>query len=139
MGVHPIDKYTFMHFICGYFVTSTLLPTYPLTSLSITNIIHLITELIIENEIITDTGQQIESTINHTTDIIAFFIGSLLGVLYGCPFYAQKENIQQRIIVFSIMILITIQEVMRELLPRTWPISAAFNPYSVFGYKVPWI
>jgi hypothetical protein len=29
MGVHPIDKYTFMHFICGYFVTSKLLPTYP--------------------------------------------------------------------------------------------------------------
>lgn len=138
MGLYPIDKYTVMHFICGYFVTSTLLPSYPLTSLSIANMMHLITELIIENEV-TDTGEQIESTINHTTDIIAFFIGSILGVLYGCPFYAQKENIRQRIIVFSIMILITIQEVMREFLPRTWPISPAFNPYSVFGYKVSWV
>lgn len=138
MGLHPIDKYTFMHFICGYFVTSTLFPTYPLASISIANIMHLITELTIENEI-TDTGKQIESAINHTTDIFAFLIGSILGVLYGCPFYAQKENTKQRIIVFSIMIIITIQEVMREFFPRTWPISPAFNPNTIFGYKVAWI
>jgi len=138
MGLHPIDKYTFMHFICGYFVTSTLFPSYPLASISTANIMHLITELTIENEI-TDTGQQIESAINHTTDIFAFLIGSILGVLYGCPFYTQKENTKQRIIVFSIMIIITIQEVMREFFPRTWPISPAFNPNTIFGYKVSWI
>jgi hypothetical protein len=138
MGLYPLDKYTFMHFICGYFITSTLLPTYPLVSMSITNILHLITELVVENEV-TDTGIRIESNVNHATDIIAFLIGSILGVIYGCPFYDKKENAMRRVIVFCIMILITIQEVMREVLPLTWPISPAFRPYTIFGLEVSWV
>jgi hypothetical protein len=135
MGLLALDIWTFMHFICGYFVTSVLLPTYPLASLSISNILHLITELVVENGV-TDKGVQIESPINHTTDIIAFVIGSILGVIFGCPFYANPDNMTRRLIVAGIMALITTQEVMRELLPHTWPISPAYHGSMVFGYDV---
>lgn len=134
MGLDYIDLWTFVHFASGFLFTSTLLPSHPGMSLVISNIGHLLSE-INENDY-SDSGVELENTINHIRDIIAFFIGSLLGYFYGCQFYNMDQNQTTRWVIIVILLLITINEVMRESFPLTWPISPAFKPYTFFGYDV---
>jgi hypothetical protein len=136
MGLDYIDEWTFVHFISGFLFTSTLTPSYPLLSVIITNTGHGISELWSENDHNGDTGEHIENLANHYSDMVAFFLGSLIGYFYGCQYYNKNENATTRWVILIIMILLSINEFMRELLPRTWVFSPAFKPFTIFGYDL---
>jgi hypothetical protein len=134
MGLDYIDEWSFFHFASGFILTSTLLPSHPTASLVISNIGHLLSELTENNY--SDTGEPLENTINHMSDITVFLIGSLLGYFFGCHYYNKSDNQTIRWIILIIMGFLSIHEVMREIFPLTWPISPAFKRNLFFGYDV---
>ena len=46
MGIKYFDFWTILHFMVGFLSTSTLLPSKPIISAIVVNILHLINELI---------------------------------------------------------------------------------------------
>jgi len=124
MGTSVFDFWSILHFLCGFFSTSTLIPTNPYLSALITNIIHFFSELSEQNKN-PDTNEILESNINHITDIIFFFIGSILGILYGYKLFIKNDTI--RYIVLFILLIIFLQELLREILPYTWIFDSAYS------------
>jgi hypothetical protein len=124
MGTDIFDGWSILHFIFGFLSTSALIPTNPYLSAIITNIIHLFVELI-EKDKIPYTNELVESNINHTTDVIFFFIGSILAVKYGNKFFIKNQTL--RYFVLVIMFLAFLQETLRELFPDTWIIGPAYQ------------
>ena len=104
--------------------TSALIPTNPYLSAIITNIMHLFVELI-EKDRIPYTNELIESNVNHITDVIFFFIGSILAVKYGHKLFIKNQRLRYSILV--IMFLAFSQETLRELFPDTWIIGPAYQ------------
>lgn len=118
-----LDWWTLGHFLCGVVASSTIYPTKPLISLAIANTFHLIGELLEKKY--NDKGEIISSFGNNVTDIIAFLLGSILGL------YFTKYTIKYPIvrwILLVILILIFIQEAMREIFPDTWFFDSANKP-----------
>jgi len=125
MGIEFLDIWTVMHFLSGVFITATLIPSNPCASLIVCNILHFISECIENNK--DPTGKVLETNINHFGDIIYFFMGSLVG--YNLTEYFV-ENPCQRYIVLFICIIISVQEIGRELYPHNWPFGGAFSKFS---------
>ena len=71
MGKKFFDLWTVGHFIFGFLSTSTLLPSSPILSAIITNLFHLINELMEKSE--SPEGKILETDVNHLGDIIFFF------------------------------------------------------------------
>jgi hypothetical protein len=126
MGKNFFDAWTIAHFICGFLSTSTLLPSYPIFSAIITNILHLIGELAEHYE--SPDGVVLETDINHLGDILFFFFGSILGVMYGTKLFINPKYKYIRYIILFILIIIYITELGRELFPYNWPFDSAFKP-----------
>lgn len=122
MGVKFLDLWTIMHFLSGVFITATLLPSNPTASLIIANILHFISEMLENNE--DPNGKVLETNINHFGDIIAFFIGSLIGL--NLTDY-MLENTTVRYFILFVFTIISIQEIGREVFPYNWPFGSAFS------------
>nr|QBK85577.1 MAG: hypothetical protein LCMAC101_01720 [Marseillevirus LCMAC101] len=119
MGVKYIDWWTLGHFICGIMSTMTISPRDPWLGVLVGNIIHAYTEFN-ENQYI--KGVLKESNENHIGDIIFFFLGSLVGILFT-PITIKYWIV--RLIFLMILIAISIQEWGREF--KSWPFYSAFS------------
>jgi len=124
MGIRVFDGWSILHFISGFLSTSALIPTHPYLSAVITNIIHLMVELI-EKEKNPYTNEILESTINHITDVIFFFIGSVLAILYGHKLFINNQP--SRYFVLILMFFCFSQETLRELFPYNWIIGPTYQ------------
>ena len=124
MGTNIFDFWSILHFICGFLSTSALIPKNPYLSAIITNIIHLFVELI-EKDKIPSTNELIESNVNHITDVIFFFIGSVLAVKYGHKLFINNQTLRYSVLV--ILFLSFLQETLREVFPDTWIIAPAYR------------
>lgn len=123
MGTKIFDIYSLGHFVCGIIVTSILFPNSPILSLVISNALHLLFELL-EKDINPHNGKILESGINHLSDIVFFFVGSLIGL--HLTKYMTKHTVI-RIILLVVSSLVGIQELGRELFPDKWPIYSAYS------------
>lgn len=123
MGVKAFDIFTIGHFICGIIITATLVPTNPRLSLILSNLLHLLFELT-EQNVNPNNGKILESSINHMTDVIAFFKGSVIG-FYLTDYMLDYPHL--RYVLLFIGSLIAIQEFGREILPGKWPIYSAYS------------
>ena len=122
-----VDIWTLGHFIFGFLSTSALLPSYPILSAIITNTLHLINELIEKSE--TPDGKVLETDLNHIGDIIFFFFGSLLGIIYGTKIFTEPKYSYYRYAILFLSLLIYISEVGRELFPYSWTFfDSAYKP-----------
>ena len=126
MGKNFFDGWTVGHFICGFLTTSTLLPSYPVFSAIITNTLHLILELSEKSQ--SPDGVILETNVNHLGDVLFFFIGSILGAIYGTKLFINPKYNYIRYIILFVLILIYINELGRELFPYNWPIDSAYKP-----------
>jgi hypothetical protein len=127
MGKKFFDVWTVGHFIFGFLTTSTLVPSSPFLSAIITNTFHLINELIEKSE--SPEGKILESDVNHLGDIIFFFFGSLLGIIYGTKIFNDPKYYLSRYAILFLSILIYISEIGRELFPYTWTFfDSAYKP-----------
>jgi len=100
MGVAATDIYTFWHFVFGLLCSLAGINIY------VSNFIHLLIEL---NEKTYRDGKKVESFVNHTGDIIAFFLGSLA---------AKEAELQSQILKNLLLFVIlaeATQETLREL------------------------
>ena len=133
MGKDYIDFWTFTHFFSGFLMCSSLLPTYPLSGFFISNIIHLWMEYI-ENSNLGDIV--LESQENHVGDITGFFIGSLIGAIWGRRYFLDDkgglQNNKVRYFIIFLGFISMIQEVCRELFPETWIFDSAYKPFKWF-------
>jgi len=123
MGVKAFDVWTIGHFVCGIIITATLIPSDPTLSLIVSNIFHLLLELA-EQDINPKNGEILESGVNHMTDILAFFVGSVIG-FYFTDYMLDHPTL--RYILLFIGLLIGVQEFGRELFPESWPIWSAYS------------
>jgi len=126
MGKLFFDIWTVGHFFFGVLTTSALIPSKPLLSLIITNLIHSFMEYN-ENNINEINGDILQTTENHLGDIIFFFLGSLIGFFYGYRMF--KNNYILRIIVLYLSALTLFQEVFREIYPLDWYFDSAYKPF----------
>ena len=126
MGKLFFDLWTVGHFFFGVLTTSALIPSNPLLSLIITNVIHLLMELN-ENNIDETNGNILETKENHIGDIIFFFLGSLIGFVYG--YHMFEKNYILRITVLLLSALTLLQEVLREIYPYDWYFDSAYKPF----------
>lgn len=126
MGKKYFDFWTTMHFMFGFLSTSTLLPSNPIISAVIANIFHFIMEFN-ENNLSPD-GEILESDVNHLGDILFFFAGSALGVIYGSPIFANAKYSTYRYVILYIVVLSFINEMGREIFPYDWPFDPAYKP-----------
>jgi hypothetical protein len=124
MGKNFFDTWSIFHFICGFLSTSTLIPSQPYLSAVITNILHFFMEIIEKNKN-PYTNEILETNINHLGDIIFFFIGSILAILYGHKLFIKQTF--ARYFFLIIMILIFLQEMFREIFPRNWIFDSAYS------------
>jgi hypothetical protein len=127
MGKEYFDFSTIMHFMFGFLSTSTLLPSKPIISAFIANIFHLISELNEHNN--SPNGEILETEVNHLGDLLFFFAGSILGVIYGTNIFIQKKYSGYRQTILIIVILAFINEIGREVFPYDWPFNPAFKPF----------
>ena len=129
MGKNFIDFWTLLHFIFGFISTSTILPSKPKISIFVANLLHLIMELL-ENNKNNKTGEILESTSNHISDILAFFIGSLIGYFYGCKYFSNN-NLSIKITRYILLVLsfgVILQEILREIFPNDWIFDPSYKP-----------
>lgn len=119
------DRWTIWHFIFGFISTSILFPSKPIISAIVANIVHLIGELTEINE--SPDKKILEYDVNHLGDILFFFFGSLLGVIYGTNLFVKPEYNKYRYPLFFFTILGLANEIGRELLPYDWPYYPAFK------------
>ncbi len=124
MGISIFDGWSILHFLCGFFSASALIPANPYLGAIISNIIHLFVELV-EKDKIPATNEMLESNINHITDVIFFFLGSILGILYGYKLFINNKTL--RYFVLVILFLAFLQETLREVFPDTWFIGPAYQ------------
>ena len=89
MGKYFMDFWTIIHFASGFVSCSALLPTHPVTCVLIVNTIHAFMEYV-ENNKMGDIV--LESQVNHVCDILAFFIGSLIGAIWGRKFFLDEKG-----------------------------------------------
>ena len=64
---------------------------------------------LIEKDKIPSTNELIESNVNHITDVIFFFIGSVLAVKYGHKLFINNQTL--RYSVLAIMFLSFLQDI----------------------------
>ena len=119
MGTGIIDIWTLGHFLFGVLMVN-IIPDYPISSVIIANIIHTIMEMSEKNK---NKDVILETTANHVTDSITFFIGSLCGLLLSN--YSKKSEII-RMYAFLVSSIVIIQEVGRELFPNKWFYQPAY-------------
>lgn len=125
MGNNFIDFWTFLHFIFGIISTSTILPKNKNISIFVANFLHLILELF-ENNKNNKTSEILESTSNHIGDILAFFIGSLIGYFYGCKYFSNNNITRYILLVLSFAVFL--QEILREIFPNDWIFDPSYKP-----------
>ena len=132
MGLEWFDIWPLLHFAWGIIIPSILYPENPVISVIISNLAHLFTESMEHNTL--PNGQPLTSTINHVTDILFFFLGSMFS-LFFIHNYFQKD-VNSRIILLFISLLALINEVGREIYPETFWISPAFYGNLYFGKEL---
>ena len=126
MGARIVDAWTVGHFLFGIISTMSILPSKVIYSILIGNVLHGINELFIEKDFVKGTNIQLESMPNHIGDMAAFLVGSLLGIFltkYTLKYPALRWGL------LIVLILVGINEIMRELFPRTWPFDPAYHNY----------
>ena len=129
MGKNFIDLWTLFHCICGFLSTYTLIPSNIVVSAFVTNILHLIMETL-ENSKNKETDEILETRINHIGDIMAFLLGSIIANVLVLKYELVIQSKIVRYSILFILLLIFIQEICRELLPKTWPFDSAYKPLS---------
>jgi hypothetical protein len=134
MGLVYVDFWTFIHFLWGILFTSVLFPFSPELSVVISNVFHLILEMV-ENDYGVN-NEHLESTENHIGDLIAFLLGSLVAYFFVCKYFTQKGTETLRWTLFILALLAFIQEMGREIFPETWFLSPSYYKRRVFGYDV---
>lgn len=127
MGKEYFDLWSIGHFIFGFLSTSTILPSEPIISSIIANIFHLISELTEKSQ--TEDGKILENNKNHLGDILFFFIGSFLGVIYGSQYFIDSKY--PRYIILFIILLFYINEIGREIFPYDWFFNPAYRPINL--------
>lgn len=113
MGLKYLDKWTYGHFMCGFFSRIIIFRNDRNKSFLFANGGHLFIEILEKNE--TPEGHKLESYKNHLTDCIAFLLGWLI-----MDFYFKKpirNNILLRIlkVIFGFILF---SELTRELFPN---------------------
>ena len=121
MTKHAIDYWTFGHFIWGIIAVLSIYPENKWISFSIANLLHMIIEGIEQPR--HPNGEVLESISNHIGDILAFLVGSFIGL--SLTKFTEK-NKKIRAILIIINIIIFTQEIGREIFPFNWPIGKAF-------------
>jgi hypothetical protein len=132
MGLEWFDTWSILHFAWGIIIPSILYPENPVISVVVCNFIHLFTEYMEQNTY--PNGEPLTSTINHVTDILFFFIGTMIS-LFFIKNYFQKD-VNTRIILLFITAIAFIIEVGREIYPETFWISPAFHGNRFFNIEV---
>ena len=127
MGKNIFDFWSLGHFLFGIITTSALIPSQPMISLIITNLVHLSMELI-ENNVNEKTGEVLETEVNHLSDILFFYIGSLIGFFYGYPIFEKYFIL--RVFVLILSALTYLQEILREIYPHDWYFDSAYKPFN---------
>ena len=127
MGVKLVDWWTLIHFLFGVMATMAICPQHPGTSILLGNIAHAYLESVEKHY---RKGVQVESTRNQVGDLMAFLLGSLVGV-YLTPFTIKHPTVRWIMLIF--IVIAVIQEWGRETWPGKWPIDAANSPFGWFG------
>ena len=124
MGVKFTDFWTIMHFLFGVITTMALVPSKPMLSLVLGNVLHGSMEFTERDY--DQNGKVLESRVNHVGDVLAFALGSIVG-LWFTDYTVQNPTL--RYILLAVIIIAFVQEVSRELWPDTWPLDGAHNPF----------
>ncbi len=127
MGVKAVDHWTIGHFMMGVLTTMFLCPYHPGVGILVGNIVHAYIESVEKDY---RKGVLVESQSNHAGDLIAFFVGSLVGIFFT-PFTIRYPIL--RWIIMIVVVLWAIQEWGREQFPKSWPFDKANNPFGWFG------
>ena len=122
------DIFTLGHLLGGVFSSIVIFPNNPIISFILSNLIHLLSEL---NEVYIDpiTKKELGNFKNHIGDIIAFFIGWILGYCL-----IQKYKIPKKyVIILSIILFIGfLYEFVREIYIR----NGNRNKYVKFIFNI---
>jgi hypothetical protein len=132
MGLEWFDTWSLLHFSWGIIIPSILYPENPLISVIICNLLHLVTEYMEHDTL--PNGQPLTSTINHVTDILFFFMGSMFSLFFIRNYFVKDVN--SRIIFLFATLFALIIEVGREIYPETFWISPAFHGNRYFGKDI---
>ena len=127
MGLEYFDVFTIGHFVFGVLATAAICPEYPMIGMLTGNIIHAYME---STELDYRRGVQVESWKNHLTDLIAFFLGSIVGIFFA-PYMLVHPVLRWTTV--GIMMIAMIQEWGREKWPESWPFDSANHPFGWFG------
>lgn len=127
MGLDAVDAWTLGHFIFGIIATIAICPEHPGIGILTGNIGHAYMEAMEKNY---RKGVLVEADRNHYGDLVAFLMGSLVGI-YFTPFTIKYPIV--RWILVAILIIVVIQEWGREKWPEKWPFDPAENPFHWFG------
>lgn len=114
------DIFTILHFFAGIIATYVLYPDDIFISFMIANFVHLVMELY-ENNIHPVTGEVLESDTNHVTDVISFFIGSIITIILYLILpskYLCVENKILRMVLVTIIGYVIMVETVREVFPN---------------------
>jgi hypothetical protein len=127
MGVQAADWWSVVHFLYGVMATMAIAPRHPGIGILVGNMIHAYGEALEKNY---RKGDLVESDKNHAGDIVAFLLGSFIGV-YFTPITINYPVIRWVILIW--LILSTVQEFGREIWAEKWPFDAANKPFHWFG------
>ena len=111
MGIKIVDRYTIEHFCFGIIFQISLKNLSINYNFLISNGVHLLIELL-ENNINPYTGEKLESKKNHISDIIFFFFGWLVSMLF-----IKNTSKYFHIICIISTILTILKETLREIYP----------------------
>ncbi len=127
MGVQAADWWTLGHFVMGILTTISVSPRHPEIGILVGNIVHAYVESLEQNY---RKGVLVESPANHKGDLLAFLMGSFIGV------YFTFITIRYPILRWLILAFVTwwaVQEWGREKYPDKWYFDKDNSPFGWFG------
>ncbi len=127
MGVKAVDWWTLGHFMMGMLTTISVSPRHPGVGILLGNIAHAYLESLEDNY---RKGVLVESEVNHKVDLLAFLIGSFVGIFF------TFITIRYPILRWMILIFVVwwaVQEWGREKFPDKWYFDRANSPFGWFG------
>ena len=121
MGVGAFDVFSIGHFLSGFVANKVIAPGDPNKSFIISNGVHFCME-VCEVHKHPVGGHVLESMQNHLTDIVFFAVG------WGVGEYIEwRPSPQVSKPLFALLVLVMVQEIGREIFPKSWPVDAAYG------------